>query len=52
MNNKICKSLIKTKVKNINNEIKNIQNYEDKKIINNNDCFLEIVILYFIKTFN
>lgn len=52
MYSKIYKNPMKTKVKNINNEIKNVQNYKDKKIIGNNDCFLEIVILYFIKKFN
>ena len=47
-------SPIKTKIENINTEIKNVQNYEDEKIIDDDDCFLEMVIFifYFMKRFN
>lgn len=48
------KNRIKTKIENINTEIKNVQNYEDEKIIDDDDCFLEMVIFifYFMKRFN
>ncbi|XP_026298720.1 recQ-mediated genome instability protein 1 [Apis mellifera] len=36
-------SPIKTKIENINTEIKNVQNYEDEKIIDDDDCFLEMI---------
>ncbi|XP_031773524.1 LOW QUALITY PROTEIN: recQ-mediated genome instability protein 1 [Apis florea] len=37
------KSPIKIKIENINTEIKNVQNYEDEKIIDDDDCFLEMI---------